>query len=76
MSRSISHDQRNIAFREAFFSAEHAKKRAQKTSVVVEARAKDLGLEHQVEAVPDSRGAKLHWLGDRGSEKVILYFHG
>jgi hypothetical protein len=76
MSRSTAHDLRNDAFREGFASPEKAKELALPTGRVIEDHAKARKVEHHDEEVPNSDGARLHWLGDRSADKVILYFHG
>jgi hypothetical protein len=76
MSRSTAYDLRNDAFREGFASLEKAKEIALPTGRVIEDHAKARKVEHHAEEVPNSDGARLHWLGDRSADKVILYFHG
>lgn len=43
---------------------------------MIEDHAKARKVEHHDEEVPNSDGARLHWLGDRSADKVILYLHG
>ncbi len=76
MSRSEAHDQRNAQFREAFKKPFDFKSVAKPTSELVQTEAKNLGLAHHVEDIPNSDGAKLHWLGNPEPQKILLYFHG
>lgn len=76
MSRSTEHDARNAAFLTTFSSCDVSRAQSTPNSIIIPKQAKLLGLVHNVEDVPDSDGAKIHWLGDRSSRKVILYFHG
>lgn len=76
MSRSAEHDARNTAFLNAFKSLEAVKAQSIPNAVVIPKTGGKLGLEHQIDDVPNSDGAKIHWLGDRSAKKVILYFHG
>lgn len=75
MARSEAHKIRNDQSRELFSTLE-------KTSILpptgkmIPARATDLNIKHAVEEIPNSKNAKIHWLGDRTSTKVLLYFHG
>lgn len=43
---------------------------------MIPARATELGLQHEVEEIPNSKNAKIHWLGDKTAKNVLLYFHG
>jgi hypothetical protein len=76
MSRSEAHDQRNAQFREAFKKPFDFKSVASPTSELVPTEAKNLGLAHYVEDIPNSDGARLHWLGNPEPQKILLYFHG
>ncbi len=76
MSRGAQYELRNKAAREFLLDEGRARKLAPPTAEVVPAQAKELGVKWEVEDVPDGRGAKLHWLGDRNAKTVILYFHG
>jgi len=76
MSRSADHDARNSLFRQTLGSKEAVKSSAVPTGTVIETRAKALNVDHHVEAVPNSDGAKLHFVGDSKANKLILYFHG
>ena len=76
MSRSADHENRNAAFREAFLKPLEFAAAAPATAEQVRTEAQKLGIEHHVEDIPNSQGAKLHWLGDRTAPKVLLYFHG
>jgi len=76
MSRSAEHDARNDALRSQFSSLDGARAQAIPDAEVFPKRAKILGLAHEVQDVPNSDGAKIHWIGDRSSKKVILYYHG
>lgn len=75
-SRSAAHEERNKALRAGFASPDAARKASLPTATTVEARAKDLKLDHEVEEVPNSDGARVHWLGDRTAKKVWVYLHG
>ena len=46
------------------------------TAELIPTEAKNLGLAHYVEDIPNSEGARLHWLGNPEPEKILLYFHG
>lgn len=76
MSRSEAHDARNAALQERFSNLNSARAEATPDSIVVPHRARLLGLNTEVESVPHSNGAKIHWLGDKSAKKVILYYHG
>lgn len=76
MSRSAAHDARNTLVRETYSDVELARKNAIPTATVIPARAEKLGLAHSVDDVPDSDGARIHWVGDRHAQRVILYYHG
>ncbi len=76
MSRSAAHDARNAAFRQAFSSMDGARAALVPDAIVIPNTARSLGLNHEVQEIPDSEGAKIHWVGDKTAEKVILYFHG
>lgn len=76
MSRSTAHDARNAALQSTFSSLDGARAQSIPDAIVIPARAKILGLAHCVEDIPESDGAKIHWVGDRSATKVILYFHG
>lgn len=76
MSRSAAHDQRNAEFREAFGKPFELASAAQPTAVLVPEEAKKLGLAHYAEDVPNSGGARVHWLGNPSPQKILLYFHG
>ncbi|EXJ82596.1 hypothetical protein A1O3_06409 [Capronia epimyces CBS 606.96] len=76
MSRSAAHDERNTSFREAFRTPFEFASSAAPTAQLVQTETQKLKLEHDVEDIPNSNGARLHWIGDRSAEKVLLYFHG
>ena len=76
MSRSAAHAARNRGFREAFAAPFEFKAALLPTGELIPKEAQKLGLKHDVEDVPDGRGARIHWLGDRSAKKVLLYFHG
>lgn len=76
MSRSAEHDARNATFRTALASTDAARAATPPTAVTIEACSKKLNRAWQVDNVPDSEGAKIHWVGNRASKRVILYFHG
>ncbi len=76
MSRSDVHDQRNAQFREAFKKPFEFGQTAKPTSELIPEQAKELGLAHTVDDIPNGHGARLHWLGNTKPDKVILYFHG
>src|ERR1700677_195328 len=76
MSRSEAYNARNKAVREASANRAQAKAAAAPTAQIIPAQASELGVRWEVEDVPDGRGGKLHWVGDRSAKKVLLYFHG
>ena len=76
MSRSAEHDARNNELRKRFSSVDRARAEAAPTAKVVPEQAQLLGLPHKIKEIPDSDGAKLHWVGDLAAEKAMLYFHG
>ncbi|KAI1625071.1 Alpha/Beta hydrolase protein [Exophiala viscosa] len=76
MPRSDAHDARNAAFRQAFGKPFEYKESAAPTAEVITEEAKKLDVPHFVDDVPASKGARIHWLGDRSAKKVLLYFHG
>ncbi|KAH7081941.1 Alpha/Beta hydrolase protein [Paraphoma chrysanthemicola] len=76
MSRSSQHDARNAALRQALSSAEAANAASIPDEKIIPEQCKDLQLPWQVEEIPYSKGAKLHWIGDRSAANVLLYFHG
>lgn len=76
MSRSAEHDGRNAALRQMFATTQLARDASQPTGATVPAECEKLNLPWAVEDIADSEGGKLHWLGDRKAENVLLYFHG
>jgi hypothetical protein len=76
MSRSKAHDQRNAAIREAFLRPFELAAASPPTGQTISVQAQMLNLDHSIEEVPGGKGARLHWLGNRSAEKIILYFHG
>jgi len=76
MSRSAQHDARNAMILEGFKDLQVAKEQSVPTAKVIEARCKTDNLPWNVEDVPNSSGARIHWIGDQSAENVILYFHG
>ena len=76
MSRSAAHDARNTSLQELFLNPFELKAAIPPTAQVIPEEAQKLNLEHYVEDIPSSRGARIHWLGDRSAKKVLLYFHG
>jgi len=76
MPRSDAHDARNAAFRQAFGKPFEYKESAGPTAQVITEEASKLDISHFVEDVPASKGARIHWLGNRSAKKVLLYFHG
>ncbi|KAH7080777.1 Alpha/Beta hydrolase protein [Paraphoma chrysanthemicola] len=76
MSLSSQKEARNAALRQALSSAEAANAASIPDEKLVPEQCKDLKLPWQVEEIPDSEGAKLHWIGDRSATNVLLYFHG
>ena len=75
MSRSEAYDQRNAQFREAFKKPFDFKSVASPTSELVPTEAKNLGLAHYAEDIPNSDGARLQWLSNPEPQKILLYFH-
>lgn len=76
MPRSSAHAERNKAFREASIDNDKTRSLAVPTGELIPAQAAELGAKWEVEDVPDGRGARIHWVGDRAARRVILYFHG
>lgn len=76
VSRSAAHDERNKALRAGFSSPAAAIEGSLPTATTIGARAKDLKLDREVEDVPNSDGARVHWLGDHTAIKVWVYLHG
>lgn len=76
MSRSAEHHARNTFLRENLSDPEKARKEAPPTADTVKKVTSEMNLPCKVEDVPDSDGAKLHWIGDPAANKVLLYFHG
>ena len=76
MARSEAHNQRNAQFREAFLKPWDFANSAPPTGKTIESEAKELGLAHEVDDIPNGQGAKLHWLGNTKPDIVVLYFHG
>lgn len=74
-SRSEAHAARNKQTRTLFASLEQAKV-LPPTSATITTQATVANVPHKVEDVPQSQGAKMHWLGDLSAQKVWLYFHG
>ena len=76
MSRSPEHDARNFALQARFSNLDNARAGAIPDAITIPNRAKLLGLQHEVQDVPESEGARIHWLGDKSADKVIVYYHG
>ena len=76
MARSEAHNQRNAQFREAFLKPWDFANSTPPSGKTIESEAKELGLAHEVDDIPNGQGAKLHWLGNTKPDIVVLYFHG
>ena len=76
MSRSDAHAARNEALRTALGSVAATKEASLPTKDVVAAECQRLGVALKVEDVADSKGARIHWIGETSPQDVILYFHG
>lgn len=76
MSRSAAHVQRNSQSRALFSSCQRARDVLPTTKATIAARMQALNLQYHVDDIPNSNGAKLHWLGDQSAKKLLLYFHG
>ncbi|KAJ5958127.1 uncharacterized protein N7479_005277 [Penicillium vulpinum] len=76
MSRSVEHERRNDFYRNVFGDGDEARAVAPPTAKVLDDCCTALKIQHQIEDIPESDGAKLHWLGDRSAANIILYFHG
>ncbi|OCK78706.1 alpha/beta-hydrolase [Lepidopterella palustris CBS 459.81] len=63
-------------FQSAFSDLDLARKNSPPTSTTIPARCKILNLPWQADDVPNSSGARIHWIGDRSAKKVIFYIHG
>lgn len=57
-------------------STDKARANAIPDSETLTKTAQQLNIAHEVQEIPNSEGAKIHWFGDRSARKVILYFHG
>ncbi|KAJ9660578.1 hypothetical protein H2198_002515, partial [Neophaeococcomyces mojaviensis] len=69
MSRSEAYDERNKGFREAFAKLFDLAAVAVPTRQIITEEAQKLDIAHHVDDVPNSKGARLHWLGDRSAKK-------
>jgi hypothetical protein len=76
MSRSAAHDARNEILRKAFVDPAVAFANSIPTATTIEKVCKADGLAWKVEDVPNSSGARVHWVGEREAEKAVLWFHG
>ncbi|RVX70379.1 hypothetical protein B0A52_05878 [Exophiala mesophila] len=76
MPRSEAHEARNAAVREGFRSVKDARAASVPTADAIVSTCETLKVAHKVEDVPDSQGARLHWIGDASPRNTILYFHG
>ena len=76
MTRSEAYDARNKGFRDAFSKPLELAAVAVPTATIIPEESQKIGMPHHVEDVPNSQGARLHWLGDQSAQRVILYFHG
>ena len=76
MSRSTAHSERNKALREGFADIPAAKAASPPTRDIIAAECQRQGVALKIEDVPDSQGARIHWVGPGGGEDVLLYFHG
>jgi hypothetical protein len=77
MSRSENHDQRNDAMRQAFLTPFEFAAAAPGTNQQILSTVEKLGLEHTEEEISkEPHVSKIHWIGNRKAEKVLLYFHG
>lgn len=74
-SRSDAHAARNEQVRNMFASLAEVTGMPP-TSTTITGAAQTLKLDHNVENVPESQGAKIHWLGDANAHKLLLYYHG
>ncbi|KAJ3529591.1 hypothetical protein NM208_g9689 [Fusarium decemcellulare] len=76
MGRSKAHDNRNKVIREGLSSIAEARAISPSTTLTVTSECHRLGVSLATENVQDGQGAKIHWIGDRSPETVVLYFHG
>ncbi|OAP56083.1 hypothetical protein AYL99_09262 [Fonsecaea erecta] len=76
MARSQAHEERNQMLRGGMSSLEAALSLTVPTKDTVVSETKRLGQAVRTEDIPDSNGAKIHWIGDSSAPNVILYFHG
>ncbi|KAH0828234.1 putative 6-hexanolactone hydrolase [Fonsecaea pedrosoi] len=76
MARSQAHAERNDVIRAGMTSLETALSATVPTKDTVASETARLGSPVKTEEIPDSEGAKIHWIGDSSAPSVILYFHG
>ncbi|EXJ65787.1 uncharacterized protein A1O5_11028 [Cladophialophora psammophila CBS 110553] len=76
MSRSQAHDERNRVVRGGMSSLEAAMSVSAPTRDIITSECARLGQTVKTEDIPDSEGAKVHWIGDSSAPSAILYFHG
>jgi hypothetical protein len=74
--RSPEHKARNDLFRKTRTSPEEARTARGPTAQIVANECQRLGVQHRVEDIPDSNGARIHWIGDSSPRDVMVYFHG
>lgn len=76
MPRSAEYEARNAIVRNGFSSAKEARAASPPTSETIVSTCQKLAVPYKTEDIPESRGAKLYWIGDTTPRDTILYFHG
>ena len=76
MPRSEAHLARNSSVRERLSSMLDIRATLPSTRDIVRGVCQKLNLPVEVEAIPDSDGGNLLWIGDTSPKNVLLYCHG
>ncbi|KAJ3464875.1 hypothetical protein MRS44_009661 [Fusarium solani] len=76
MARSELHEKRNKTVRDGLSSVAEARAASPSTTQAMTLQCRELGVDLTTEDIPEGQGAKIHWIGDRSPQTVILYFHG
>jgi hypothetical protein len=74
--RSPEHKARNDLFRNNRTPPEEVRIAQGPTAEIVKKECERLGVQHRAEDVPDSNGARIHWIGDSSAKDMMIYFHG
>lgn len=75
MARSAAHAKRDAEARNSFTDAEVARNNPS-TKEIIKSECQRLGVKLRVEEIPESNGARIHWVGETPTKTVVLYFHG